>query len=52
MEAPILIPPNRQLEFHVHIYAPLLIIGVVFAYNSIGKYDQPMVYAFKLFNKA
>jgi hypothetical protein len=52
MEAPILIPPNGQLEFHVHIDASLLTIGVVLAYNSIGQYDQPIVYAFKLFNKA
>jgi len=27
MEAPILIPPNWQLEFHVHTYASLLAIG-------------------------
>jgi len=31
MEAPILIPPNWQLEFHVHIDATLLTIGAMLA---------------------
>jgi hypothetical protein len=38
MEAPILIPPNWQLEFHVHTYASLLAIGVMLAHNPTGKY--------------
>jgi hypothetical protein len=39
MEAPILIPPNWQLEFHVHTYASLLAVGVMLAQNPAGKYD-------------
>ncbi len=39
MEAPILIPPNWQLECHVHTNASLLAIGVMLADNPIGKYD-------------
>jgi hypothetical protein len=45
MEAPILIPPNQKLEFHVHIYASLLAICAMLAQNPIGKYDQPIIYA-------
>jgi predicted transcriptional regulator YdeE len=51
MEAPILIPPNWQLEFHVHTNASLLVIGVMLAQNATGEYDQPIVYAFRLLNK-
>jgi hypothetical protein len=51
MEAPILIPPNWQLEFHVHTYASMLVVGAMLAQNSISKYDQPIVYASRLFNK-
>jgi hypothetical protein len=36
MEAPILISPNWQLEFHVHTNAFLLAIGALLAYNPIG----------------
>jgi hypothetical protein len=39
MEAPILIPPNWQLEFHMHTNASLLAIGAMLAQNPIGKYD-------------
>jgi hypothetical protein len=39
MEAPILIPPNWQLEFHMHTYASLLAIGAMLAHYPIGKYD-------------
>ncbi len=35
----------------MHIDASLLVIGAILAQNPIGKYDQPIVYAFKLFNK-
>ncbi len=45
------IPPNWQLEFHVHTYASLFAIGAMLAHNTIGKYDQPKVYAFRLLNK-
>jgi hypothetical protein len=52
MEAPILIPPNWQLEFHVHLDASLLVIGAMLAYNPTSKYDQPIVYVYRLLNKA
>jgi hypothetical protein len=51
MEAWILIPPNWQLKFHVHTDASLFGVGAMLAWNPIGKYDQPIVYAFKLLNK-
>jgi hypothetical protein len=44
MEASILIPPNWQLEFHVHTYASLLIVGAMLTQNPIGKYDQPIFF--------
>ncbi len=52
MEALILIPPNWQMEFYVHTDASLLAIGAMLAQNPISKYDQPIVYASKLLNKA
>jgi len=36
----------------VHTDASLLAIGAMLAHNPIGKYDQPIVYAFRLLNKA
>jgi hypothetical protein len=39
------------VEFHVHTYASLLVIGAMLFQNLIGKSDQPMMYAFKLLNK-
>jgi hypothetical protein len=51
METLILVPPNWQLEFHVHINASLLAIGALLAQNLTDKYDQPIVYAFRLLNK-
>jgi len=51
METPILIPPNWQMEFHVHIDASLLAVGVMLAQNPTGKYDQPIVYTSGLLNK-
>jgi len=51
MEAPILIPPNWQMEFHMHMDASLLAIGAMLAQNPIGKYDHPIVYACRLLNK-
>jgi hypothetical protein len=52
VEALILIPPSWQLEFHVHTYASLLAMGAMLAQNPTGKYDQPIVYVSRLFNKA
>jgi hypothetical protein len=51
MEASILIPPNRQLEFHVHMDASLLAVGAMLAQKPMGKYDQPIVYAFRMLKK-
>jgi hypothetical protein len=34
-----LIPPNWQLEFHVHTDASLLAVHAILAQNLIGKYD-------------
>jgi hypothetical protein len=52
MEAPLLIPPNSQLEFHVHTDASLFVVGTVLAQNPTCKYDQPIVYASTLLDKA
>jgi hypothetical protein len=52
METPILISPNWELEFHVHTYASLLAVGVMLAYNPIHKYDQPIIYASRLLDRA
>ncbi len=51
METLILIPPNWQMEFHKRTDASLLAIGAMLAQNPTSKYDQPIVYAFRLFNK-
>jgi hypothetical protein len=51
MEAPIVIPPNWWLEFHVHTYAYLLALGAMLAQNPTSKYDQLIVYASRLLNK-
>jgi len=51
IEAPILISPNWQVEFHVHTYASLLTMGAMLSHNVARKSDQPIVYAFKLLNK-
>jgi hypothetical protein len=52
MEALILIPPNWELEFHAHIDASLLAVGAMLAHNPTSKYDQPLVYVYRMFNKA
>jgi hypothetical protein len=38
------------MEFHVHIDASLLVVGVLLAHNIMGKSDQLVVYASKLLN--
>jgi hypothetical protein len=43
MEALILIPPNWQLEFHVHIDAYLMAIGVMLAHNPTNKYTSKLL---------
>jgi hypothetical protein len=52
METPILIPLNWQLEFHVHTNTSMLAVGAMLAHNPTSKYDYPIVYAFRLVNKA
>ncbi len=51
MEAPILIPLNWPMEFHVHTNAFLLAICVMLTQNPTRKYDQTILYAFGLINK-
>jgi hypothetical protein len=36
----------------VHIDAPLFAVGAMLAHNPTSKYDQPIVYASRLLNKA
>jgi hypothetical protein len=50
IEAPILISPNWQVEFHVHTNASLLVMGAMLSQNVIRKSDQPMMYASRLLN--
>ncbi len=40
------------MEFHVHINASLLTVGVMLPHNVIGKSDQLVVYASRLLNIA
>ncbi len=40
------------MGLHVHIDAFLLAMGAMLSHNLIRRNDQPMVYAFKLLNKA
>ncbi len=35
----------------MHTYAYLLVVGAMLAQNPIGKYDQPIVYVYRLLNK-
>jgi hypothetical protein len=51
IEAPILISPNWQVEFHVHTYASLLAMRVTLSQNVTRKTDQLIVYASRLLNK-
>jgi hypothetical protein len=51
IEAPILISPNWQMEFHVHTNASLLIVGAMSSHNVTRKNDQPIMYASRLLNK-
>jgi hypothetical protein len=52
IEALILISPNWQVEFHVHTYASLLVMGAMLSQNVIRKSDQPIMYASRLLNIA
>jgi hypothetical protein len=46
-----LISPNWQVEFHVHIDAPLLAMRAMLFQNVTRKSDQLVMYAFRLLNK-
>ncbi len=50
IEAPVLISPNQQVEFHVHTNASLLTMGVMLSQNIIRKKDQPIVYVSRFLN--
>ncbi len=43
--------PNWKLMFHLHTNASLLAVCVLLVQNATSKYDQPIVYAFRLLNK-
>lgn len=44
----ILISPNWNIEFHVHIDASLFTIGTILTHDLIGKHDKLVVSASKL----
>jgi len=48
VEAPILILPNWENDFHVLMDASNLVIGAMLAQNLDNKCDQPITYASKL----
>ncbi len=52
IEVLILIPPNWEVEFHVHIDASLLVVGAILAHKIIRKTDQPIMYTSRLLNSA
>ncbi len=39
------------MEFHVHTYVSLIVVGAMLSQKVIGKNDQPIVYAYRLLNK-
>ncbi len=52
IQAPILISPNQELEFHVHTNAFQLVLGAIFSQNPTGKIDQLIMYSSRLLNFA
>jgi hypothetical protein len=52
IQAPILINPNWELEFHVHTYAFQLTLGAILVENLTCKIDQPIMYSSRLLNFA
>jgi len=52
IEVLILISPNWQVEFHVHIDASLLVVGAMLLQNVTRKSDQLVVYGSRLLNRA
>jgi hypothetical protein len=51
IEAPILISPNWQVDFHVHTDGSLLAVRVMLFQNVARKSDQQVVHASRLLNK-
>ncbi len=51
IEALILISPNWQVEFHVHIDASLFTMGATVAQNVTWKKYQPIMYVSRLLNR-
>jgi hypothetical protein len=52
IQTPILINPNWELEFHVHIDASQLIVEAILAQNPTSKFDQHVMYSSRLLNYA
>jgi hypothetical protein len=50
MDAPILIAPKWDMEFHNHTNVSNLAVGAMLAQNPIEKCDQPIAYASRLLN--
>jgi hypothetical protein len=50
IQVPILISPNWELEFHVHIDAFQLIVGAILAQNPTCKINQHIMYSSRLFD--
>ncbi len=50
IQTPVLINPKQELEFHVHTNAFQLVIGAISGQNLTGKFDQPIIYDFRLLN--
>jgi hypothetical protein len=50
IQAPTLINPNWELEFHAHIDASQLVVRAILAQNPIGKINQPIMYSSRLLN--
>jgi hypothetical protein len=47
----LMISPNWQVEFHVHTYVSLLVVGAMSSQNITWKSDQPIVYASRPLNR-
>ncbi len=50
IQVPILISPNQELEFHVHIDAYQLTRGAILAQNPTGEIYKPVMYSSRMFN--
>jgi hypothetical protein len=52
VDAPILIAPRWDLEFHIHTNASNLAVGAMLVQNPIRKCNQPIAYKYQLLNYA